>query len=273
MQNHTIFQENQVVCSSIHARLTVVRHKQEQSAIRTLIFFIVVIIFFFFKLVKKSAPPPDVDSRGGPDEFLRKQEEEKKRELLKKYSAQTTARPVKPENLLSSPHAGRRILVADDSRTIQHSISMVLEPEGFNVMTASDDSALWRQVADQVPDLVLIDYQLGSAGGYNLCEQLRQNGPTRNIPVIILCGPTISGDVERVNSCGAVGFLSKPFESQQLIDLVNSSIDITPVVPTCPVCETAIEQAGQFCPSCGGLHHHECWHLNDGCGRCDYRVE
>jgi len=150
---------------------------------------------------------------------------------------------------------------------------MVLEPEGFNVMTASDDTSVWRQVADQVPDLILIDYQLGPTGGYDLCEQLRQNEPTRNIPVIILCGPKITGDTARAQNCGALGSLPKPFESQQLIDLVNSSISTVPAVATCPVCECAVEQAGQFCPSCGGLHHHECWHLNDGCGQCDYRFE
>jgi len=250
--------------------------KREVFDIRIFIVIVVIIIFYLIKKAGKSARRPRFDyTDDTPDfdqpEYVRLQEEERKRELLRKYARQSKAEPSRPEHLISSPHAGRRVLVADNSSTIRHSVSMVLEPEGFNVVTAADDTETWREIANLVPDVILLDHDLGPYGGHYFCDQLRRNEPTRDVPVIILSASDAPHEVDRARDCGAVDALARPFESRDLIERINAALDRAPAPLVCPVCDHPIEGTGETCPECGATHHDECWQLNDGCGSCGYR--
>lgn len=146
---------------------------------------------------------------------------------------------------------------------------MVLGPEGFHVMSAFDDVEAWQKIAEQMPDLILVDEGFCSGGGFLFCEQLKRNEPTRGVPVILLTPP--EGTSRSPDLFGAVDSLAKPFESQDLIDAVNSALDYSHARRTCPICDDDVESEAFPCPDCGALHHPECWQLNDGCGTCGYR--
>jgi CheY-like chemotaxis protein len=120
---------------------------------------------------------------------------------------------------------GKRILVADDSRTIQQAFAMVMDGSGYTLSFArSVDEALSVAKRDGRPDLVLSDAVLGSGSGYDLCAQLKADASLQDVPVYILASLQTPYDEARGRKVGADGHLAKPFESQALLDAVASAL-------------------------------------------------
>jgi CheY-like chemotaxis protein len=120
---------------------------------------------------------------------------------------------------------GKRILVADDSRTIQQAFAMVMDGSGYTLSFArSVDEALSVAKQDGRPDLVLSDAVLGSGSGYDLCAQVKAEEALRDVPVYILASVQNPYDEARGRKVGADGHLAKPFESQGLLDAVASAL-------------------------------------------------
>jgi CheY-like chemotaxis protein len=124
---------------------------------------------------------------------------------------------------------GKRILVADDSRTIQQAFAMVMVGSGYDLAFAkSVDEALTIAKRDGRPDLVLSDVVLGSGSGYDLCAGIKADNGLCEVPVYILASSQNPYDDARGRKVGADGHLAKPFESQALLDAVASAL-ATPV--------------------------------------------
>jgi CheY-like chemotaxis protein len=120
---------------------------------------------------------------------------------------------------------GKRILVADDSRTIQQAFAMVMDGSSYALSFArSVDEALAAVKRDGRPDLVLSDAVLGNGSGYDLCAQLKAESALREVPVYILASNQNPYDEARGRKVGADGHLAKPFESQALLDAVASAL-------------------------------------------------
>ena len=120
---------------------------------------------------------------------------------------------------------GKRILVADDSRTIQKAFAMVMDGSGYTLSFArSVDEALSVARRDGRPDLVLSDAVLGAGSGYDLCAQLKAEAALGEVPVYILASVQNPYDEARGRKVGADGHLAKPFESQALLDAVASAL-------------------------------------------------
>ena len=120
---------------------------------------------------------------------------------------------------------GKRILVADDSRTIQQAFAMVMVGSGYELSFAKTvDEALASAKRDGRPDLVLSDVALGSGSGYDLCAGLKADAALRDVPVYILASTHNPYDDARGRKVGADGHLAKPFESQALLDAVASAL-------------------------------------------------
>ncbi len=118
---------------------------------------------------------------------------------------------------------GKRILLADDSRTIQQAFAMVMDGSGYALSFAkSVDEALAMAKRDGKPDLVLSDVALGSGSGYDLCAGLKADSAMREVPVYLLASSHNPYDDARGRKVGADGHLAKPFESQALLDAVAS---------------------------------------------------
>ncbi|HEY0715089.1 MAG TPA: response regulator [Polyangia bacterium] len=116
---------------------------------------------------------------------------------------------------------GKRVLVADDSATIQKAFAMVFGGQDVSLVPArSMDEAL--SVARQGrPDLVIADVSLGNRSGYELCAAVKGDPGLRGTPVYILSSTHNPYDETRGREAGADGNLLKPFESQGIIDRVN----------------------------------------------------
>lgn len=122
----------------------------------------------------------------------------------------------------------RKLLLADDSVTIQKVINLTFADEGVDVITVGDGDSAMEMIGQAAPDVVLADVHMPGLSGYQICERLRQDPHTRDLPVVLLVGsfePFDEGEAARV---GANAYLTKPFQSirqlvTQVSDLMNAS--------------------------------------------------
>ncbi len=125
--------------------------------------------------------------------------------------------------------SNRRLLLADDSLTIQKVVNLTFSDEGFDVQTVGDGDSALAAIRETAPDIVLADVNMPGADGYSICEQLRGNEATNKIPVILLVGSFEPFDEEKAGAVGADAFLTKPFQSiRQLISQVKELLAAVP---------------------------------------------
>jgi CheY-like chemotaxis protein len=121
----------------------------------------------------------------------------------------------------------RRLIIADDSSTIQKVVELFLEPEGFQVRGVGNGEEALELIDAFAPDIVIADTEMPGMSGYELCERVKANPQTAQIPVIILYSAFNPFDEDRARTSGAGGTLAKPFESQDLLDAVRSLLSGT----------------------------------------------
>ena len=112
----------------------------------------------------------------------------------------------------------KKILVADDDKGIVEAMQILLEDEGFDVITTSDATAV-EGLFSQNPDLVFLDIWMSGFNGNTICKQLKASDSTRNVPIIIF---SANQDTRQIAAdCGADDFLAKPFEITDLLQIVR----------------------------------------------------
>jgi len=116
---------------------------------------------------------------------------------------------------------GARILVADDSVTIQKVVELTFSKEDFTLTQARSGEEAIRKAKEVRPDLVLLDLVMPDMNGYDVCSALRAEPALRTMPIILLAGTFESFDRQRGMQAGANDFVTKPFESQVLIGKVK----------------------------------------------------
>ena len=121
----------------------------------------------------------------------------------------------------------RKLLLADDSITIQKVVNLTFADEGIEVTTVGDGDSAMEKLREISFDLVMADVNMPGLTGYQICESLKQDKSLQHIPVILLVGSFEPFDQEESNRVGADAFLTKPFQSirqlvTQVTDLLNS---------------------------------------------------
>ncbi len=118
----------------------------------------------------------------------------------------------------------RDILVVDDSRTVLAMVTDVLTTEGYQVRQAENGRRALDLVAQERPDLVLLDVMMPEMDGYQVCRALRQE--PEYIPVLMLTAKSDLEDLVRGLEAGADDYISKPFEHMELMARVKSLLRI-----------------------------------------------
>lgn len=137
---------------------------------------------------------------------------------------------------------GGRLLLADDSITIQKVVELVLAEEGFEIKTANNGEEALTMLQSFRPDVILADIEMPKINGYQMCEKIKADPITRDIPVILLAGAFEPIDEELARNVGADDYIIKPFESQELISKINAALTVRQMEETA-VAETPIEEA------------------------------
>jgi CheY-like chemotaxis protein len=108
---------------------------------------------------------------------------------------------------------GRKLLLADDSVTIQKVVALTFTDEGLEVVTASDGQQALEKLDEFTPDIVLADVYMPRLSGYQLCEHIRRTERLSHIPVMLLVGSFEPFDEAEARRVGADDYLTKPFQS------------------------------------------------------------
>jgi CheY-like chemotaxis protein len=134
--------------------------------------------------------------------------------------------------------AGRKLLLADDSATIQKVIDLTFADEGVRVVTVSNGQEAIDQLLEVQPDIVLADVFMPARNGYEVCEYVKTNEKLKHIPVMLLVGSFEPLDEAEARRVGADDILTKPFQSiRRLIDRVGSLVSSPPVEKESPTAE------------------------------------
>ncbi|WP_323188087.1 response regulator [Streptomyces sp. NBC_00237] len=113
-----------------------------------------------------------------------------------------------------------RVLVVDDNKVIRQLITVNLELEGFEVVTASDGAECLEIVHRICPDVITLDVVMPRLDGLSTAARLRADPRTSHLPVAIVSACT-QYEVESGLAAGVDAFLSKPFEPAELVRLVR----------------------------------------------------
>jgi len=129
---------------------------------------------------------------------------------------------------------GKKILLADDSITIQKVIELTFSDEDFDVVTVGNGRLAREKRPEVRPDIVLCDIIMPEKDGYEVCEQIKADPAHAHIPVLLLTGAFEPFDQERASRAGYDGSLAKPFEPETLIAKVKDLLARGPVRPAAP---------------------------------------
>jgi two-component system, OmpR family, phosphate regulon response regulator PhoB len=115
-----------------------------------------------------------------------------------------------------------RVLIVEDEAPLAELLRYNLEAEGFQVSHAESGEEAEILVAEERPDLVLLDWMLPQVSGIELCRRLRARPETRAIPIVMLTARGEEGDRIRGLSTGADDYVVKPFSLPELMARVKA---------------------------------------------------
>ncbi|MGE0105017.1 MAG: response regulator [Blastocatellales bacterium] len=138
-----------------------------------------------------------------------------------------------------------KILLADDSVTVQKIITLTFSDEGVDVETVNNGDEALNKLQYLRPSLVMADVSIPGRDGYQICEYVKNHPDLSHIPVVLLVPAFEPFDAEKAKRAGADTYLTKPFQSiKALITTVKNLID-PPVVPR----EVEQEKAADTAPA------------------------
>lgn len=120
----------------------------------------------------------------------------------------------------------KKILVIDDEKSIQLIIETTLKNK-FQVEVKGDgqEAYYWLTKGRNIPDLIICDIEMPNMKGYEFLEIIRNSGFFGDIPVIMLSGVEESKERIRCYNLKAQDFLTKPFNPQELLALIDKNLD------------------------------------------------
>jgi DNA-binding response OmpR family regulator len=117
-----------------------------------------------------------------------------------------------------------KILVIDDEPSIRLLLENFLS-KTYEVVVKSDGMEALTWLEGNLPDLIICDIQMKNLDGYQFLEQLRYRGFTKHTPVIMLSGVESSKERIKCYQLGAQDFLSKPFNPEELSELIRKNLN------------------------------------------------
>ena len=119
-----------------------------------------------------------------------------------------------------------RILIADDNTQNRELLEAYLADEGHEILMAADGRQTVDVATEQQPDLILLDIMMPKLSGYEVCEKLKADERTKNIPILMVTALRDMADIEKAVAAGADDFLSKPVHRIELKTRVKSLLRV-----------------------------------------------
>lgn len=119
-----------------------------------------------------------------------------------------------------------KILVVDDLLENLRLLATLLMEEGYEVRRAPDGAMALSNVPRFEPDLILLDIMMPEMNGYEVCQQLKANEQTRDIPIIFLSALDLTFDKVKAFEVGAADYINKPFHPAEVMARVKNQLRI-----------------------------------------------
>ncbi|NEQ26357.1 MAG: response regulator, partial [Microcoleus sp. SIO2G3] len=127
----------------------------------------------------------------------------------------------------STPVASKgNILIVDDTPNNLRLLSSMLTQQGYEVRSAISGSVALMAVHTVHPDLILLDINMPKMGGYEVCERLKADVETQEIPVIFLSALSEAIDKVRAFQVGGVDYITKPFQVEEVLARVENQLTL-----------------------------------------------
>jgi diguanylate cyclase (GGDEF)-like protein len=118
------------------------------------------------------------------------------------------------------------ILIVDDLPDNLHLLSKILTRQGYAVQAVSNGMAAIAAVQTQLPDLILLDICMPELDGYEVCQQLKQDTRTQDIPIIFISALDELGDKVKAYKAGGVDYITKPFQIAEVVVRVKTHMTL-----------------------------------------------
>ena len=128
----------------------------------------------------------------------------------------------------------KKLLLADDSITIQKVVGIILSTEEYQLEITDDGDRAFAKALEEIPDLVIADVSMPGMDGFELCRSIKSEPALSGTSVLLLPGAFDQFDEEKATEVGADGWLTKPFESQALLDKVSQLLEADPIRLSAP---------------------------------------
>lgn len=115
----------------------------------------------------------------------------------------------------------KKILIVDDNLSFLEMIKMLMELHDFTCITADNGKIALEKVAEEKPDLILLDLMMPEMDGFQVLCALKNNKDTKNIPVIIVSALKQAENIKKAYSLGAIDYIVKDGDPKYLIDKIK----------------------------------------------------
>ena len=139
------------------------------------------------------------------------------------------------------------VLAVDDKPQNLQFLGKLLSDNGYEVALAQSGSQALGFVRKDEPDLILLDIMMPEMDGYDVCRALKGDFSTRHIPVIFLTAKTDAEDVVKGFEAGGVDYVTKPFNSAELLARIKTHIELKilrGLLPMCSKCKKIRDDQG-----------------------------
>ncbi|MBK1990025.1 hybrid sensor histidine kinase/response regulator [Sphaerospermopsis aphanizomenoides BCCUSP55] len=129
-------------------------------------------------------------------------------------------------NNLHTYSSKANILIVDDTPNNLHLLSSMLEEQGYEVRCANSGAIALRAVEIEHPDIILLDINMPNMNGYEVCERLKLDQRTHEIPVIFLSALSDTIDKVKAFRIGGVDYITKPFQLEEVLARIENQLSL-----------------------------------------------
>ncbi len=122
----------------------------------------------------------------------------------------------------AQPQRAPLVIVAEDDIDARRVIAGYLKTLAVRVVEVDDGVTALEHIEKEVPELLILDLNLPSMSGFELCERVREKDTTAKVPVLVVTGRNSLEDHARAREVGVTKYISKPFKKKEFVEAVKT---------------------------------------------------
>ena len=116
----------------------------------------------------------------------------------------------------------KKVLIIDDSVDTVEMLEMILKDEGYDVIIAYVGEIGVKKAKEENPDLIILDVMLPGIDGFQVCEKIKSDPDTKDIPIIMLTGKDMGDDFDKAADC----YIKKPYDIEHLLKVFDKLLRV-----------------------------------------------